>query len=402
MIVVEGVRFAGPLEPYAQECAAELSRLGYPRASVEKKLRVVAQLSGWLAEQRMAARALTPQVAEEFMAARRTAGYRDHLTPASLASVLAYLRGLGVIGTCHVAELTPVDALLERYRGYLTDERGLADATVRWLVRWVRPFLAGRMVEGGLDLAGLTSGDIAEFVLEVSREPRARKAKATATSLRSFLRFLHVKGLVPSSLVGAVPSVATRRLAPLPRSLEQHDVSRLLSCCDRRTAAGRRDFAILLLLVRLGLRAGEVAGLMLDDLDWRVGELVVTGKGGRRERLPLPDEVGRAIVEYLQRGRPAGALERSVFVRVEAPHSPMTAGSVTGAVHRAGRRAGLEGVRAHQLRHTAASQMLAAGASLTEIGQLLRHSRTSTTSIYAKTDRDALRTVARPWPGGAA
>jgi len=133
-----------------------------------------------------------------------------------------------------------------------------------------------------------------------------------------------------------------------------------------------------------------------------VGELVVTGKGGRRERLPLPDEVGRAIVEYLQRGRPAGALERSVFVRVEAPHSPMTAGSVTGAVHRAGRRAGLEGVRAHQLRHTAASQMLAAGASLTEIGQLLRHSRTSTTSIYAKTDRDALRTVARPWPGGAA
>lgn len=141
---------------------------------------------------------------------------------------------------------------------------------------------------------------------------------------------------------------------------------------------------------------------MIDDLDWRAGELVVSGKGGRRERLPLPDEVGQAIVGYLQRGRPASALERTVFVGVEAPHRRMTAGAVTGAVHRAGQRTGLEGIRAHQLRHTAASQMLAAGASLTEIGQLLRHSRTSTTSIYAKADRDALRTVARPWPGGAA
>ena len=402
MLVVEGVRFAGPLEPYAQGCAAELSRLGYARSSVVKKLGVVAQLSRWLAEQDLEAQALLPPVVAEFMSARRAAGYRDYRTPASLEPVIGHLRRIGVVGAPEVATSTPVDALLERYRGYLIGERGLADSTVRWLMRWVRPFLACRVVDGRLDLTELTADEVTAFMLEVSRQPRARKAKATATALRSFLRFLHVEGVVASSLVGAVPSVASRRLARLPRGIEDREVTRLLGSCDRRTAAGRRDFAILLLLVRLGLRAGEVAGLMLDDIDWQAGELVVTGKGGCRERLPLPDEVGRAIVGYLQRGRPATAQERTVFVRIDAPHGSMTGGTVTAVVNRAGQRIGLEGVRAHQLRHTAATQMLAAGSPLTEVGQVLRHHRASTTLIYTKVDRDMLRTVARPWPGGAA
>jgi integrase/recombinase XerD len=222
------------------------------------------------------------------------------------------------------------------------------------------------------------------------------------TALRSLLGFLHVEGILQKSLVAAVPSAASWRLAGLPRGLKPNEVQRLLAAPDRRTRIGRRDFAVLMLLIRLGLRAGEVAALTLDDINWRAGELMVRGKGDRRERLPLPDDVGQALVGYLQRGRPATALTRHVFIRVRAPHGPMTTGAVSHAVFAAGRRAGLGTVRAHRLRHSAATQLLAAGAPLIEIGQLLRHRSQLTTAIYAKVDTEALRCLARPWPGGGA
>jgi site-specific recombinase XerD len=200
-------------------------------------------------------------------------------------------------------------------------------------------------------------------------------------------------------LAGAVPSSASWRLAGLPRALEPWQVQRLLGSCDRRTAAGRRDFAIMTVLARLGLRAGEVAGLELDDLDWRAGEIVVRGKGRRSERLPLPADVGEAIAAYLRQGRPASAQGRAVFVRVKAPHRALTTGGITQVVVSAGRRAGLGQIHAHRLRHSAATAMLRAGSSLEEIGQVLRHRAPLTTAIYAKVDRDALRQIARPWPG---
>jgi integrase/recombinase XerD len=230
-------------------------------------------------------------------------------------------------------------------------------------------------------------------------------AKLIVCALRSLLRWLHLTGAVPVSLAAAVPSVAGWRLSGLPKGLEPGQLRRLLASCDRRTPTGRRDYAILVLLARLGLRAGEVARLGLHDLDWRHGEITVVGKGERAERLPLPAEVGSAVAAYLRRGRPATASGRSVFVRVRVPHRALTSSGVTMVVFDAAARAGLGRVHAHRLRHTAATAMLQAGSPLAEVGQVLRHRSALTTAIYAKVDHGALAVLARPWPvddvGGA-
>jgi site-specific recombinase XerD len=215
-----------------------------------------------------------------------------------------------------------------------------------------------------------------------------------------YVEYRSVKALrqVSTALAAAVPSVAGWRLSGLPKGLESGELGRLLAGCDRRTGTGRRDYAIVLLLSRLGLRAGEVARLGLDDIDWRGGEVATVGKGNRAERLPLPVDVGAAIAGYLRRGRPATAQGRSVFVRVHAPHRALTTGGVTMVVFDAAQRAGLPKMHAHRLRHTAATAMLHAGSSLPEVGQVLRHRSALTTAIYAKVDRDALAVLARPWP----
>jgi integrase/recombinase XerD len=224
------------------------------------------------------------------------------------------------------------------------------------------------------------------------------------SALRSLLGFLYVDGAIDRSLVSAVPTVPGRRLTGLPKGLDSDQVKRLLASCDTGTRSGCRDFAVLTMLVRLGLRAGEVAKLQLDDIDWRAGEIVVAhSKGNCTERLPLPADVGEAIAAYLHHGRPASTQGRTVFARITAPHHALTTGAVTQIVHHAGERCGFERIiYAHRLRHTAATLMLRGGASLPEIGQLLRHRNASTTSIYAKVDRDALRLIARPWPGEVA
>lgn len=290
--------------------------------------------------------------------------------------------------------------LLDRYRRHLERDRGLDDCTITGYVGRVRPFLSRRVVAGRLDVRRLTPDEIGAFVQEECSHRRSRgSARVTVTALRSLLRFLHLDGVVDESLADAVPPVASWRLATLPRDLEADQVRRLLAGCNRRTAAGRRDFAILLLLARLGLRRCEVARLELEDIDWRAGELIVRGKGQRHERMPLPVDVGEALADYLQRGRPTNAQGRSVFIRVAAPLAALSPGAVSHVVERAGRRAGVEGVCAHRLRHTVATEALRRGAPLAEIGELLRHRHLATTAIYAKVDRERLRTIARPWPG---
>lgn len=404
MSQVLGVRFSGPLESYAQGFAAELAWQGYkPAGGIKPQLFLVAYLSRWLAQRGLQSAVLAdPTVVEQFFAVRRAAGYTNHRTVKSLGPLLAYLRALEVVGSTPEPELTPGRVLLERYRGYLTCERGLTAGTARDYVDAVAGFVAGREVDGNLDLAGLTAAQVTAFVVDTCPGQSRGSAKMTVTALRSLLGFLHVDGILEGSLVAAVPAAASWRLAGLPKGLEPDEVSRLLAAPDRRTRTGQRDFAVLMLLVRLGLRAGEVAALELGDIDWRAGELVVRGKGDRHERLPLPDDVGQALVGYLQHGRPSTAQGRRVVVRVRAPHGPMTTSAVSSVVLAAGRRAGLGTVRAHRLRHTTATQLLAAGAPLVEIGQLLRHRSQLTTAIYAKVDTEALRTLARLWPGGGA
>lgn len=401
MVGSSQVRLSGPLGPYGGGFAVELAGRGYTPLSAGAQLRLAAHVSRWLEGEGLDVAGLTPAAAASFVAARRAAGYTSYLSVRALVPLLGYLRGLGVVALePEPVAATAVEDLLERYRCYLTVERGLAAGTVRGYVDKVRPFVAGRATGGALDLEGLRAADVSAFVLGACPGRSVGTAKLIVTALRSLLRFLHVDGELEWSLAGAAPAAAGWRLAGLPRGLEPVEVRRLLDSCDRRTAAGRRDFAIVVLLVRLGLRRGEVSALGLEDLDWRAGEIVVRGKGDRHERLPLPADVGEAVAGYLRRGRPRTAAGRSVFIRVLAPHRALTAGGVTAVVIAAGRRAGLGDVTAHRLRHTAATQMLRAGATLPEVGQVLRHRRLLTTAIYAKVDREALRDLARPWLAG--
>jgi site-specific recombinase XerD len=398
------VRVSGPLAPFAAGFVGELRRHGYTPGSAVHQLRLMGRLSRWLAEEGLALQGLSPVEAGRFLEARRAAGHKTYLSDKALVPLLAYLRGLGAVPMPPPAPAPTgeVEELLARFRRYLTAERGLEERTARDYADGVRPFLDARASLEGLDLARLSAADVIAFAR--ARLPRQSRgmAKKTVVALRSLLRFLHLHGVIPAPLAAAVPPVAGWQLTGLPRGLEPAEVKGLLASCDRDTAMGRRDFAILTVLVRLGLRAGELATLELGDIDWRAGEIVVRGKGRRLERLPLPADVGEAIVAYLRDGRPAGAQGCAVFVRLVAPHVALSRGGVTNAVASAARRAGLEQIHAHRLRHTAATELLRGGASLPEVGQLLRHRHAHTTAIYAKVDREGLRGLARPWPGGVA
>jgi integrase/recombinase XerD len=396
------VRVSGPLEFYADGFGRRLSDLGYTSIGAVGQLRLMAHVSRWLAGQRLTVVDLDVVRVEEFLAARRAEGYVQWCSSKAMVVLLEYLYELGVVPVAVLEPSTGVEALLLGYRDYLLVERGLVATTAWGYVDMVLPFVEARAATcGGVsDFAGLSAADVSRFVVSACAGRNRGSAKLLVTALRSLLRFLHVTGVIAYSLVAAVPSVASWRLVGLPRGLEVGGVRRLLDSCDRRTRLGRRDFAILTLLARLGLRRGEVASLSLDDIDWMAGEIVVRGKGSWRDRLPLPVDVGQAIVDYLQRGRPPDARGRMVFVRVRAPHRPLTPGGVTAVAIAAGQRCGLGKVSAHRLRHSIAVDLLRSGAGLTEIGQLLRHWLALTTSIYAKVDYDSLRSLARPWPSG--
>jgi integrase/recombinase XerD len=387
-----------PLAQYAGGFRAELARLGYTPLTAGTQLRLMAHLSRWLAAEGLGASALTVPAAERYFGDRRSAGYANERTVAALGPLLGYLRRLGAAPVAVVASpATATGQLLARYKTYLTLERGLAASTAELNARLLRPFLDEHAAAGRLELMELTAGDVTSFVLEQSAR-RSRSVKRIVSALRSFLGFLYVEGLIGQPLAKAVPSPPGWTLTGLPRALPGSEVAALLATCDAERPAGRRDLAVLTLLARLGLRAGEVAALRLDDIDWRRGELVVRGKAGRTDRLPLPADVGEKIASYLRDGRPGSAGCRAVFVTALAPYRPLSPGGVTTVVAAAGRRAGLGTIHAHRLRHSAATAMLRAGGSLREIGDVLRHRRAMTTAIYAKLDLEALRRLARPWP----
>jgi integrase/recombinase XerD len=390
----------GPLEPHVAGFAEELLRQGYSRSSAAQHVCFIAHLDRWMSAGGVELDSLSAPLIERYLAERRSAGYVEYRSVRALRPLLEFLAPLGVLPVPQVVPPGPVEELLGRYRGYLIGERGLTSGTARGYVDFVRPFAATRLHGGVLDFASLTAADVTGFVLGACPGRAVGSAKLIVCSLRSLLGWLHVTGATPVSLVSAVPSVAGWRLSALPKGLEPGQLRRLLAACDRRTATGRRDYAIMLLLARLGLRAGEVAHLGLGDIDWRHGEVAIVGKGNRAERLPLPADVGAAVAAYLRRGRPGTAEGRSVFVRVHAPHRALTTGGVTMVVFGAAQRAGLPKMHAHRLRHTAATAMLRAGSPLREVGQVLRHRSPLTTAIYAKVDRDALAVLARPWPPG--
>ena len=395
------VRVTGPLAPYGGRFAEWLLNQGYTDLSTAEQLRLMGHLSRWMVGEALGVASLGPEAVEAYCRARRAQRYTARLVPTSLGKLVEFLGREGVTPARSSAEVADADQLLLcRYRQFLVEQQGLVEGVVSAYLRSASLFLAA--------YPGLATGASAVGTAEVStfcvRELPKRGPGAAANlaaGLRSFLRFLHLKGLARSPLSQAVPPVATRTGTGLPRGLAPRAVASLLGSCDRRTGIGRRDFAILLLLARLGLRAGEVAGLVLDDFDWHAGEVVIHGKGGRDDRLPLPDDVGTAIVGYLQRGRPKTP-GRAVFIRAIAPTVALSPPGITWVVYSACDRAGVPKVGAHRLRHTLACDVLRSGGSLAEVGELLRHDLVGTTAIYAKVDFGALAPLAQPWPGGAA
>lgn len=390
----------GPLEPYAVGYAQWLAAQGFSQSRIERRVDQLGHLSHWLAIEGLGPDELTAEQRLRFSQARRAAGYRTWLSPRSLRVPLAYLRDAGVIAVpAVVVPEGPVERLLDDYRRYLAGERGLVAHTIGNYERVARLFLAEREQLDGLGLERLAAQDVSRFLACECPKRSVSGARDLIKGLRALLRYLHIAGVIATPLQWAVPAVAYRRDHNLPLGLSRSDVARLLASCDRRRTVGRRDYAVLLLLARLGLRAGEVAAIELEDIDWRRGEFQVRGKGARLEILPLPVEVGEAIVSYL-RHRPRNG-SRAVFLLARAPFCPLTGSTVTGIVHRACIRAQLPVVHAHRLRHTAATELLRAGGSLPEVAQVLRHRQLATTTIYAKVDRRSLRELARPWPGGA-
>jgi integrase/recombinase XerD len=370
---------------------------GYTPCSAQFHLQLLAHLSRWMQADGLEVDGLVPGVVERFLADRRRQGYASRISPKGLRPLLDYLDGLGVLSAVADVAPTEVDQLLEEFCGYLFEERGLVAGSVGLYARIARRFLGERSEPLADDLARLSGAEVNAFVLREARRVRPRTAETVVCALRALLRFLHVQGWIATPLATGVPSVPQRR-EDLPRGLPAGQVTLLLESCDRSATVGCRDYAILMLLARLGLRAGEVAGLALDDVDWRASELVVRGKRSRIDRLPLPHDVGEALADYLCRARPRG-FGRTVFLRSHAPLGRLSGDAVSEVVVRACGRAGIAPARAHRLRHTIATEMLRSGAGLAEIGQVLRHQTLEVTAVYAKVDRRALSRLALPWPG---
>ena len=392
---VSQVVLTGPLASFADAYRVELRARGYTALTTVNEVRQMARFSRWLEARGLTAADVGGERVEEFLSVQRAEGRLGVLATDVDGFARRAWRSWGADRSELVPVASPSELLLAAFEGYLVSERALGVATAAGYVRGARRFLDG--LAGGDGLAGLAAGEVTAAVVCQSAALSVAAARNFVCGLRAFLRFCFLEGLVESDLSAAGLFVAGRRSSPLPRGISRSDAAALLASCDRRTGIGRRDYAVLIILLRLGLRSIEVARMELADLDWRAGELVVRGKAGRQDRLPLPADVGAALAEYLSlRGKRAS---RHVFLTVKAPTRPIRADLVGDVVQRACLRAGIAHVGAHRLRHTFASELLRAGASMVDISQLLRHSDLATTAGYAKVDLGRLRQVARPWPG---
>lgn len=387
----------GSLAGYAEGFREHLLGRGYTDGSAARLIHLMAHVSRWLDGFGVSPSELTPERVAAFVASRRAEGYAGWRSERALAPMLEYLRELGVVPEV-VSESRWFDQLAGRYESYLLNDRGATAATRRAYVGVALRFLEYLPASCEEDLGLLQADPVSRFVTAECSRRSVGSASSTTTGMRAFLRFLFLDGITPVLLSPLVTSPAGWGLAGLPRSVPSSIVADLLVSCDRESVAGRRDFAILKLLARLGLRAGEVADLELDHIDWHHGELAVRGKAHRAERLPLPADVGEAIVAWLEDRRAVAGAGRRVFTRLRAPHGPLNAGAVGAVVRHACARAGHPPIGPHRLRHTTGTELLRAGANLNEIGRVLRHRRLHTTAIYAKVDLASLSQLAQPWP----
>ncbi len=393
--------FPGPKGPLAKFVAGYrelLAGRGYAQSTMEQQCSLTGRLSRWLGTQGLVAWDLSDAVLQRFIIALASEMKRTSPTVASFVLLMDYLRRMGVIPVPEPPpdQATPGQITLARYERYLIEERGLVTSTIDGYLRTARSLM--NWLENHSSSLGTVGGaEVISFTTEQYGTRSITGAKLAVTGLRSFLGWAFMEGLCGRALAGAVPTAAGHR-SSIPQGMNITEVDALLASCDRHTVIGLRDYAILVMMSRLGLRANEVASLVLKDIDWRAGDIVLRGKGRRQEKLPLPDDVGTALAEYLRLDRPDCA-GNSLFLKVKAPVGALASAGVSEVVLAASRRAGIEGIHAHRLRHTAGTQLLRAGASLAEVGQVLRHRSPATTALYAKVDYAALRALALPWPG---
>lgn len=394
----------GPHGPLVELFADRLLAEGLAPHGAWRSLNLLSGLLSWLASGDLQLADLDEGVVARYL---RDRSAKQTLQPgdrAALQRLLSTLRQSGAIAPAAAAAVTPHEEIFEEFSDYLRKERGLATTSIVHHLPFVRLFLRETCPAGAGDLGRISQGDVIRFIERHARDRSPASGKSMCWALRSFLRYLHHKGLNPRSLATSVPSIRRWRFTNLPTYLSAVQVMVVLDGCDRTTALGRRDYAILLMLAKLGLRASEVATLTLDDIHWRSGEMLIHAKGRQRTRMPIPPDVGAAIVAYLRDGRPPSSCRR-VFLRTPAPHTGFASGcAITMIAKTALDRAGIRGCAhrgAHLFRHSLATELLRSGATLSQIGQLLRHQSHDVTRIYAKVDLEALRPLSLPWPGDA-
>lgn len=393
----------GPHGSCVELYASRLVKVGLSRQGTWRSLNLVGDLMSSLARIGSTPTELNERMVEEYLRYRSRKQCIQAGDRAALKRLLSVLREAGVIAPAAQPPPTPHEQIFELFSHHLREERGLAPKSIVHHLPFVRLFLREVCPGGVSDLSRISQADVTRYIERHARDQSAASGKSMCWALRSFLRYLHHKGLNSRPLAGCVPSIRRWKHAGLPTYLSEEQVQTVLDGCDRATALGRRDYAILMMLAKLGMRAGEVATLTLDDIDWRSGEMLIRAKGRQRARMPIPPDVGAAVVAYLRDGRPKSSCRR-LFLRMSAPQVGFASGcTITMIAKAALDRAGIHGYAhqgAHLFRHSLATQLLRSGATLSQIGQLLRHESHDTTRIYAKVDIGALRTLSLPWPGG--
>lgn len=393
----------GPLVHYINNFSIYLVEQGYCRRHVGNKIRTVARFSSWLNTYKISVSAVTQKLAVQFLSKDNHQKAVNTGQFSTLRDLIVFLQQSGaILNTPAPVNRTHAQQVVYLFGRYLIEDKGLSHKTVIQYSPFIERFLTTCFDSRPITLSSLTGMNVIDFIRHEAARLSVVRAKVATNALRAFLRFGVYLGKINADLIESVPTVASWAMTGIPRAISQQHIQAVLASCNRHSAIGRRDYAILMLLVYLGLRSGEVVALTLDSIDWERGSISIDGKCAQTTNLPLPVEVGQAIADYLEHGRP-DSHTRALFLRALAPirglGSQTTIGTIVGsAISRAGVNTPTRG--AHQFRHAVATNMLRNGASMTEIGCLLRHKHPKTTNIYAKVDLDALRSLSLAWPGG--